>query len=70
MEYIISLTRNMGIGNDISNYFENRGCEIIFKDTEIFPNTVIVSTKKHIEDLKNMEYVENVIEARNSRLNL
>lgn len=68
MEYIITLTRSMGKGNDISNYFENRGCEIIFKDTELFPKTIIINTNNHIETLKKMKYVEDIIEARESRL--
>lgn len=68
MEYIITLTRNMGIGNDIINYFENRECKIVFKDVEVFPKTIIVSAKNSIEDLRKMKYVGDVKEARESRL--
>lgn len=67
-EYIITLTRNIGIGKDIVNYFEKRGCEVVFKDAETFPKTIIISTMNHIEDIRRMEYVGDVIEARQSRL--
>lgn len=68
-EYIITLNRKIGIGNDLLNYFEKRGYEVIFEDREVLPKTIIVQTQnKYIEDLRGLKYVQDVKEVRNGTI--
>lgn len=66
-EYIVTLTRNIGIGKDIVNYFKNREVNVIFEDGEILPKTLIVSTEHDIRYLQNLKYVFNAVESREER---
>lgn len=59
--FIVGLTRNIGIGNDIVNYFEKRGYKVVYCKPHILPRTLIVETENDIEDFKNLQYVDNVI---------
>lgn len=63
-EYIVTLSRNIGIGKDIVNYFNNRGFYVTFEDEGVFPKTIIVATNNPLEELLNLMYVVNVTEGR------
>lgn len=63
-EYIITLTRNIGIGKDIVNYFNKRGYYVTFEDTDVFPKTIIVASNNPIEELLSLMYVANATEGR------
>lgn len=64
-QYIVELTRNIGKGNDIINFFRNRGYNVVWENREVMNKTVIVETPhKYIEDLVNLKYVSDVKEVR------
>ncbi|PAD70607.1 hypothetical protein CHH83_02050 [Bacillus sp. 7586-K] len=68
-EYIITLKRKIGKGNDLLNFFENRGCQVIFEDREVLPKTIIIQTQnKYIKDLRGLKYVQDVKEVRNGTI--
>lgn len=62
-EYIVKLTRNVGIGNDIVNYFEKRGYSVAYNNPDVLPKTIMVKSEKSIDDLRSLMYVDNVVEA-------
>ncbi|KON87378.1 hypothetical protein AF332_11445 [Sporosarcina globispora] len=64
-QYIIELTRNIGIGKDIINFFTNRGYKVVWEDRDAMPKTLIIESSHHcIEDIKNLKYVSDVKEVR------
>lgn len=69
-DYIVKITRNIGIGKDIVNFFENRDCHVIYNNQEVTPRTIGIRTNLSIEDLMKLEYIENAIEAPVGRLNV
>lgn len=63
-QYIITLTRNMGIGNDIENFFKNRGINVVREDRKTLEKTVIVETIYTPSELSELMYVGDVKELR------
>lgn len=64
-QYIVELTRIIGKGNDMINFFNNRGYEVVWEDREVMPKTIIVETPhEYIEDLSSLKYVLDVKEVR------
>lgn len=60
-DYIVKLTRNVGIGKDIVNYFEKRGYNVIYNNPDILPKTIMVRSEKSVDELRSLMYVDNVV---------
>jgi hypothetical protein len=68
-QYIVELSRTIGIGNDLINFFNKRGYEVVWEDREVLDKTIIVETSNCLDDLLNLKYVLNAIEGRNTSNN-
>jgi hypothetical protein len=69
-QYIVTLNRNLGIGNDIVNFFKNRGLTVVWEDREIFQKTVIVEGEMRLEDISQLKYVSNAKVVRHGSVNI
>lgn len=67
-DYIIKLTRNVGIGKDIVNYFEKRGHSVVYNNPVVLPKTIMVRSESDIDELRSLMYVDNVAVAPVGRL--
>lgn len=67
-DYIVKLTRNVGIGSDIVNYFETRGCSVVYNNPDVLPKTLMVKSEKSIVELRSLMYADNVVIAPVGRL--
>lgn len=67
-DYIVKLTRNIGIGVDIVNYFESRGYNVVYNSPTVLPKTIMVKSKNNIDELRGLMYVDNAVVAPIGRL--
>lgn len=67
-DYIVKLTRNVGIGSDIVNYFEKRGYNVVYNNPTVLPKTIMVRSENDIDELRSLMYVDNVVLAPIGRL--
>lgn len=45
------MSRNIGIGKDLANFFKNRNCKILYIEKETKPNTFVIETDVDYDEL-------------------